>query len=243
MSWRPRVLAGAPPELVVYDEPMPCPYIHGREARLPMRLPTRGLTAAEFDRRLQVGDRRQGVLIYGTACEGCRACVPIRLNVDTFQPNKTQRRIHRRGREQISFEIGQPEHSRERLALYNRHKRGRGLAASEEPMDEPGYRAFLVETCCDSFEIRYRVDGALIGVAIVDRAATALSAVYFYFDPDYSALSPGVFSVMTQVELCKRWGLRYLYLGFYIAECASMAYKSRYRPNERLIDGVWTPCE
>ena len=157
MNWRPRVFASAPPELVVYDEPLACPYLVGHQARLPMRLPTRWLTAAEFDSRLRSGDRRQGVLLYRTACAACRACEPIRIDVETFEPGKTQRRIFRRGKERITYEIGPPEYSDERLALYNKHKRGRGLAATEEAMDEPGYRAFLVETCCDTFELRYRV--------------------------------------------------------------------------------------
>ena len=239
MNWRSHVLVSAPPELVVYDEPMACPYLPGKRARLPMRLPTRWLTTAEFDNRLQAGDRRQGVLLYRTACADCRACEPIRIDIESFKPGRTPRRIFRRGEEAISTEIGAPEFSAERLALYNRHKRGRGLAATEEAMDEPGYRAFLVETCCDTFEIRYRVEGVLIGVAIVDRAATALSAVYFYFDPDYKSLSPGVFSILKQIELCRRFGLRYLYLGFYIEDCAAMAYKSRYQPHERMIDGAW----
>lgn len=243
MNRRSRVLAAAPPEVLVYDEPMACPYLEGRRARLPMRLPTRWLSAAEFDTRLQVGDRRQGVLLYHTACADCRACEPIRIDVATFRAGRTQRRIHRRGQEIIDVEEGPPEFSKERLALYNRHKFGRGLQSTEERMDEQGYRAFLVETCCDTFELRYRVAGELIGVAVVDRAATALSAVYFYFDPDYEHLSPGVFSILTQVELCRRLGLRYLYLGFHILQCPSMAYKSRYRPHERLIDGVWRVFE
>jgi arginine-tRNA-protein transferase len=236
------VFASAPPELVVYDEPMACPYLPGQRARLPMRLPTRWLTATEFDSRLQAGDRRQGVLLYRTSCAACRACEPIRIDVEAFKEGRTPRRIFRRGLEQIDVEIGPPEFSLERLALYNLHKRGRGLASTEDAMDEPGYRAFLVETCCDTFEIRYRVAGELMGVAIVDRAATALSAVYFYFNPDYGALSPGVFSILKQLELCRRWGLKYLYLGFYIEACRSMAYKARYRPHERLIDGAWVVC-
>lgn len=242
MNWRPRVFASAPPELVVYDEPMACPYLPGQRARLPMRLPTRWLTATEFDSRLQAGDRRQGVLLYRTSCPACRACEPIRIDVEAFKEGRTPRRIFRRGQEKIDVEIGPPEFSLERLALYNLHKRGRGLASTEDAMDEPGYRAFLVETCCDTFEIRYRVAGELMGVAIVDRAATALSAVYFYFNPDFAALSPGVFSILKQLELCRRWGLKYLYLGFYIEACRSMAYKARYRPHERLIDGAWVVC-
>jgi arginyl-tRNA--protein-N-Asp/Glu arginylyltransferase len=197
---------------------------------MPLRVPTRMLTASEFGDRLRVGDRRQGVLLYRTACPSCKACEPIRLDVHEYTPDKTQRRIWRRGLAKLSVEIGPPELTLEKVELYNRHKRGRGLSPDGQDIDEAGYRAFLVDTCCDSFELRYRVDGKLVGVAVVDRSDDALSAVYFYFDPAFEPLSPGVFSILKQLDLCRAWGLRYLYLGLYIADCSSMAYKARYPP-------------
>ena len=69
--------------------------------------------------------------------------------------------------------------------------------------------------------------------------AESMSAVYFYFDPDHSRLSPGVYNVVKQIELCRRRRMRYLYLGFHIAGSQHMAYKSQYLPHERLIDGCW----
>src|SRR5690606_37074610 len=102
------------------------------------------------------------------------------------------------------------------------------------------YREFLVHTCCESFEVRYFHEDLLIGVAVTDRATDGLSAVYTFFDPTYSRLSPGVFSVLTQLSLCRHWGLEYLYLGLYVDGCRAMTYKSRYLPQERLINGCWT---
>lgn len=243
MRWRPRLLAAEPPELLVHDEPTPCPYLGEQTARMPLRVPTRMLTGGEFDRRLQVGDRRQGVLLYRTACPSCRACEPIRLDVETFKPGKTQRRVFRRAAGLLTVQLGPPQLSDEKVALYNRHKFGRGLNSDDKPIDHEGYRVFLVDSCCDSFEIRYRLDGRLVGVAVTDRGADALSAVYFYFDPEFAELSPGVFSILTQLELCRRWGLQFLYLGLFIAGCPSMAYKARYMPHERLIDGEWRTFE
>ncbi len=243
---RPRLLDGHPPELLVYDEDTNCPYLDSRVARLPMRLPTRPLTAAEFSERLHVGDRRQGLVLYRPACPDCRACEAIRLDVESFKPNKTQRRIYRRGQKAFRIEIGEPRLSAEKVALYNKHKVGRDLMGEGDPIDETGYGAFLVDSCTESFEIRYIVNDGydaggerLAGVAVVDRGSDALSAVYTYFDPDLRQLSPGVFSVLEQMQLCKRWGLRWLYLGLYVAECESMAYKARYLPHERLLDGKW----
>jgi arginyl-tRNA--protein-N-Asp/Glu arginylyltransferase len=244
---RPRLLDGHPPELLVYDEDTNCPYLEARVARLPMRLPTRPLTAAEFSERLHAGDRRQGLVLYRPNCPDCSACEAIRLDIHTFAPNKTQRRIHRRGRRVFRVEIDDPSLSAEKVELYNKHKVGRSLMGEGDPIDEVGYGAFLVDSCTESFEIRYLLSASpergeperLAGVAIVDRGSDALSAVYTYFDPQLGSLSPGVFSILEQVELCKRWGLRWLYLGLYVADCSSMAYKARYLPHERLHGRRW----
>ena len=238
-----RVIAASPPELVVHDAPSPCPYLEDRTARLPLRLPVRRLRPRELDVRLAAGDRRQGLLLYRTACPTCAACEPIRIDVLAFNPGRTQRRIYRRGETEIETELGPLDATAEKVALYNRHKRLRNLTSGERRIDLDAYTSFLGESCCDSFEMRYRVAGKLIGLAVVDRSSTALSAVYCYFDPSLEHLSPGVYSILKQIELCKRWGLRHLYLGLYIADCASMAYKRSYLPHERLLGGQWVTVE
>ena len=162
-------------------------------------------------------------MLYRPRCPECTACEAIRLDTQMFAPNKTQRRIQRRGRELVRLELGEPTLSHEKVALYNKHKLGRELMGEGDPIDETGYGAFLVDSCTDSFEIRYILRGEeddddeqLVGVAIVDRGSDALSAVYTYFDPELGPLSLGVFSILEQIELCKRWGLRWLYLGLFV---------------------------
>ncbi|MBI4704288.1 MAG: arginyltransferase [Deltaproteobacteria bacterium] len=232
-----------PPELIVYDEPGDCSYLAGQIWRLPLRFPIRRLAPAELDRRLAAGDRRQGRLLYRTTCSGCRACEPLRVEVARFRPDRTQRRVLRRGDGAIQTDIAEVDLSAEKVALFNRHKQLRGLATSDSLLGPAGYQAFLVDSCCDSFELRYYVEGWLIGVAVVDRGEQALSAVYTYFDPDYGSLSPGAYSILKQIELCTSWGLSYLYLGLYVAGCPAMTYKARYLPHERLIDGRWVRFE
>ncbi|MBW2458295.1 MAG: arginyltransferase [Deltaproteobacteria bacterium] len=238
-----RLVAAEPPELIVYDEPGPCSYLSDQIWRLPLRLPLRMLTRTEFGRRLATGDRRQGRLLYRTACPACRACEPIRLDVAAFQPGKTQRRVERRGDEIFKVELGPMVIDDERVAIYNAHKHARDLALDEGTTDREAYSSFLGDTCCDTFEMRYSVDDKLAGLAIVDRTDDALSAVYFYWDPELGSLSPGTYSILKQVELCRRLGLRYLYLGLYIANCRPMAYKNRFLPHERLAGGQWQRFE
>jgi arginine-tRNA-protein transferase len=234
-----RITAGDPPELVVYDEPGPCAYLEGEVWRLPLRLPLRALTREEFGMRLSQGDRRQGRMLYRTGCPSCRACEPIRIEVERFVATRSQRRILRRGNGTIRVMLGPIEVSSERVQLYNVHKQSRDLARDEEEASIDAYQSFLGDSCVESFEMRYDVAGERLGFAIVDRADDALSAVYFYWNPKFRALSPGTYSILKQVELCRRLGLPYLYLGLYIARCATMAYKGGFLPHERLVDGRW----
>ncbi|MGC4094299.1 MAG: arginyltransferase [Polyangiaceae bacterium] len=238
-----RVLPGSPPELVVYDEPQPCPYLDGFVARLPLRIPARPLTHVELEQRLSAGDRRQGIFLYHTSCPACRACEPIRLDVSQFVPSRSQRRTLQHGNRLLRIELGPALVDERRIELYNRHKHLRGLGSGRAPIDFDGYREFLVLSSCETFELRYYLGAELIGVALVDRSENALSAVYCYYDPAYSRLGLGTFSILKQLELCREWSLGYLYLGLYIEGSEHMRYKARFLPHERLLDGQWLRFE
>jgi arginine-tRNA-protein transferase len=229
----------APREWVVYDEYSRCPYLPGQIARLPLRLPVRPLSPQVLSARLAAGDRRQGMLLYRPRCPGCRACEAIRIDVNEYRSTRTQRRVQRRGDAVLKMEIAAPALSEEKVALYNRHKVERRLLVGDGLLDTELYGEFLVDSCAETFEMTYWLAGQLVGVAIVDRAADALSAVYCFFDPRESRLSIGTYSILKQMELCRQWGLRYLYLGLYVDGCATMDYKARFRPHQRLVDGAW----
>lgn len=223
----------------MYDRAQRCPYLSDRIARMPLRLPARPLDRKELDERLEAGDRRQGFVLYRTACPQCVACEPIRIPVAEYEPTRSQRRILRRGDRELQIVMGPPVVDARRIKIYNAHKAGRQLNDGQPPIDGAGYRGFLVSTCCESFELAYYRGHELVGVAIVDRGETSLSAVYCCYDPKVSHLSIGTYSILKQLELCHRWSLDYLYLGLYIAECEAMQYKARYVPHQRLIDGEW----
>jgi arginine-tRNA-protein transferase len=169
--------------------------------------------------------------------------VPIRIPVDRFEFSRGHRRILNRGDRDLTVTIGQPTLDARRVELYDLHKRGRGLSDGQPAIDAEGYEDFLVNTCCDTFEIRYSRGEELIGVAVTDRGKAALSAVYCYYDPAYSKLSIGTYSILKQLELCRRLGLKWLYLGLYIEESEVMAYKARFVPHEQLVAGRWVATE
>jgi len=233
-----------PAELLVHDSLESCPYLDGETARMPLRLPVRPLTPAELDMRLAAGDRRHGALFYRPTCPSCSACQAIRVPVDDMKLGKTHRRTLNRGRRELRVELGPPRADQRRVTLYEMHRRGRNLARDASPaMDVLAYQRFLVDRYCNAFELRYYLGEELVGVAVTDRGERALSAVYTFYDPSLSKLSVGTYSILEQLELARRWGIRHLYLGLYIRGCDVMAYKARFYPHERRIDGTWTRFE
>ncbi len=226
-------------EIIAYDSLEVCPYFGNRTARLPLRFAGDQVGSAEFDACLEQGDRRYGHFLYKASCPDCSACEAIRLDVNAFSPSCTQRRVDRRGRREFTVRIGPPILDAERVRLFNLHMDRRGLSNNSPPIDELAYRAFLVETCCDTFEVGYYLADRLTAVAICDRGKSSISAVYCYYDVGASHLSPGTFSILTLIRLCRGWNMRYLYLGYYIAESPHMCYKANFAPHERRIGGRW----
>lgn len=230
------------PDYVVFDDTEPCPYLEGEVARMPLSIPGRPMTGEEADRRFASGQRRSGEFVYSTECPSCRACQPIRLDVDHFRPNATQRRVWRRGNSVFRSIISPLVSDPQRVRLYNAHRRGRGLER-ERPVDVETYAWGLGRSCFEAFEIDYFVDDRLTGVAICDRGKQSMSAVYTFYDPLFLKFSPGTYSILRQIEYCRENQIRYLYLGFYIAKSPHMSYKSNFSPHERLCEGEWIAFE
>ena len=210
---------------------------------MPLRRPV-GMSSSDFDHCLAAGDRRLGMLLYRTQCPSCQACEAIRIPVAEFRPHRSQRRTLRKGSELLEVRIGPPECDDIRIDLFNRHKQERGLDHGDDPeLDSDGYCEFLVDTCCHTLEFSYWHHGELVAVAISDRGAESLNAVYCYYDPSFRELGLGTFNVLQQIESCRDWQFKYLYLGFYIAPSPHMIYKSQFLPHEHLQQQQWRRFE
>lgn len=225
-------------EKLVHDEEESCPYLEGQRARMPLRWQLLRLSPAEADASMARGDRRIGQMLYRTTCPACHACEPTRIPADEFRPSRSQRRVWRRNAD-VRVEVGPAVFTAEKLALYNRHKLERGLARHERPMGERGYSGWFTESCLRTMEMRYLVEERLVGVGILDVGEVDCSSVYFFFDPDESWRSLGVFSVMVELAWIRGRGGRYHYLGLYVDGCRHLEYKAGYHPHERLVDGQW----
>ncbi|WP_164104627.1 arginyltransferase [Candidatus Laterigemmans baculatus] len=227
--------------VMIHDQPQPCPYLEGRQARMPLHWPIRLVSPAEFDAYMEAGYRRSGTFLYRTRCGGCQACEPTRLDVERFCWSRSLRRVRDRGDRVLECRLQPPMADRSRVDLLNRHRDERNLASSGGPLSLADYEAFLVESCCDTQELSYWMGERLVALATVDLGATSLSAVYCFFDPDCAKLSLGTYSILKQIELAAATSRRYVYLGMYVAGNPHLNYKSRFVPQERRIDGRWQP--
>ncbi len=226
--------------VVVRDELQPCPYLDRQVARMPLHLPIDRLDPRATDELFSRGFRRSGHFVYRTRCPACTACQPTRLEVDRFTIRGSLRRVLNRGDRELTCRWGTPAADAARVAMFNRHRRTRGLDRDNTDVDRFGYRSFVVDTCCDTRELSIRHRGRLVAVAIVDVGATSMSAVYTHFEPDAGRWSLGTYAILKQVEQARLDRRQFLYLGMNVAENSHLNYKSRFVPQQRLIDGKWT---
>jgi arginine-tRNA-protein transferase len=115
------------------------------------------------------------------------------------------------------------------------------LGLRDEPIDGDSYRAFLVDSCCETVELSIYHSDQLIAVATVDCGQSSVSAVYTYFDPSFSRYSLGTYAILKQIQWSLETGRTFVYLGMYVADNKHLNYKARYLPQERFIDGEWVP--
>jgi arginyl-tRNA--protein-N-Asp/Glu arginylyltransferase len=215
--------------------PSPCPYLPGRDSRLVALRPQR-LTPGLYRLFLDLNFRRLGQIVYRPACDGCRECRQVRVDVAGFRPSRAQRRAWKRNADVVA-EAGPPEATAEKHEVYRRY-----LSARHDGQMNGSWKEFrdFHETPSFTREVVFRAGGRLLGAGVYDVSPGALSAVYFYFDPELASRSPGTLNVLWLVEECRRLDAPWLYLGYHVAESPSMAYKAGFRPREILgDDGRW----
>jgi arginine-tRNA-protein transferase len=201
------------------------------------------LSPTEYQERLLRGWRRFGTMLFRPRCPRCTACQSLRVLVDRFHPDRSQRRALRLNEGAVNLQIGQPAVSRPKLALYDRfhahqsETKGWPLHPAKDAFE---YVRSFVDNPFPVEEWCFYLGRRLIGVGYVDVVPEAMSAIYFFYDPDERRRCLGTWNVLSIIEAAARRGLAHVYLGYYVADCPSMTYKSRFRPNQvRGLDGQW----
>jgi arginyl-tRNA--protein-N-Asp/Glu arginylyltransferase len=218
--------------------PYPCSYLPGRSARSQVATPAFLVTAQVYSELVQRGFRRSGAFTYRPRCDACRACVPVRIDVAAFAPSRTQRRTFKR-HGNLESTLHPLEDNDEYFDLYQRYQHARHSEGEMDSDSREQYRNFLLQSQVDSILAEFRENGALRMVSLIDILRDGLSSVYTFYEPDIAGASYGTYNVLWQIELCRKLGLPYLYLGYWIADSRKMAYKANFRPLQGLVQGVW----
>jgi len=198
---------------------------------------SKAFVSAVIDR----GWRRFGKYFFHPICQGCNACKSLRIHVNDFRPTKSQRKAIKRNQE-TQIVIQRPKLSREHIALYNRYH------AWKSQKDDWKHRTISQKEYFENFvdgahdfgrEICYYRDGILVGVDLIDIVHDGISAIYFYYHPDYARLSLGTYSLLFQIMLAQQMRLSFVYLGYWVDGCQAFDYKTNFTPLD-ILDGFPT---
>ena len=226
--------------------PYPCSYLPAVQARSQVATPTFLINGPVYSQLVQRGFRRSGTYTYRPLCDDCRACVPLRVPARQFAPSRSQRRAWTQ-HALLKASLHSLQDSPEYYDLYQRYQRARHPDGGMDGDDRESYQNFLLQSHVDSLLVEFREPleqnepGALRMVSVIDLLGDGLSSVYTFYEPDLPRARLGVYNVLWQIELCRKLGLDFVYLGYWIEHSRKMAYKTGYQPAQGLIDGIWQP--
>ena len=217
----------------------PCPYLPGKTERKVFARLGGNLAQPLSEALTHSGFRRSQSIAYRPACEGCSACVSVRIRTDQFQISRSQKRILRRGGDLVRAEVA-AEATREQFALLRTYLDSRHPGGGMSDMGLFDYVAMVEETPVQTHIVEYRdASGTLAACALTDRLKDGLSMVYSFFHPGEDGRSLGTYMILDHVMTARALGLPYVYLGYWVRGSDKMDYKIRFSPLEALTQNGW----
>ncbi|MFQ5489402.1 MAG: arginyltransferase [Phycisphaerae bacterium] len=215
-----------------------CPYLPDRVARHQGFCADR-LDAESYVALMDRGFRRSGRVFYRPACASCQACQALRVPVSAFVPSRSQRRVWRANAD-LRVEVQTPAPTQEKWRLFQAYLNGVHDGAMSDAWD--AMVEFLYESPVHTVEFCYFLGDDLAAVSIADRSQETLSSVYTFYDPRHARRGLGTYSALWEIDYCRQESIPFYYFGYYVANCAKMAYKARFGPCEVLEQNRrWKP--
>ncbi|MDQ7015878.1 MAG: arginyltransferase [Gammaproteobacteria bacterium] len=224
--------------LLYASHPEPCNYLPEESCINRFIDPNLDMNQRLYSQLVAQGFRRSGNMVYQPYCDECQACLPARIPVNQFQPNRSQRR-NQKSNQDISVTVKNSDFCEEHFQLYARYLNSRhGDGSMANPTSE-SYQQFLITDWGETLFVEFRLGERLLAVAVTDQLNNGLSAVYTFFDPEEGKRALGKFAILWQIQHARRLGLEHLYLGYWIKECRKMSYKGDYQPVEIFQQKQW----
>ena len=227
--------------------PSPCPYLPGKTERKVFTELT-GRNATELNEALgRIGFRRSQSVAYRPSCVDCSACVSVRVLAQQFTPSATQRKLIRRHAD-LEVSACRPWTTEEQFALLRKYLALRHPGGGMAEMDESDFADMVEQTPVKTYIVEYRepsVDGRpgrLVGACLSDQQSDGLSMIYSFYDVgEGSRRGLGSYIILDHIQRAARSGLPHVYLGYWVEGSDRMAYKTSFRPLERLGRDGWRP--
>lgn len=217
--------------------PFPCVYLPERQACSQVLIPHQRLSPWQFGDCLRQGYRRSGGFIYRPQCEGCQACISVRIPVAHFSPSRSQKRSWKKylGLQANVLPLVLVDAHAE---LYQRYQHQRHTGGSMDSNNPDDYVDFMLASPVESRLVEFRdAAGTIKMVSLMDFTDDGASAVYTFYDPDDAGL--GTYSILWQCAWLRELGGHFLYLGYWIEASAKMRYKQNFQPLEYFQQGAW----
>lgn len=229
------------PHFFFTTAPMACPYLDDRLERKIVTELTGPDARLLHDSLSRSGFRRSHSIAYAPACEGCSACVPVRVVVDDFEASRNLRRAEKSNQD-LYVTIAPAKATAEQYRLFSHYQKSRHGGSDMALMGFYDYRSMVEGSPIDTNLVEFRdAEGTLVATCLMDAMDDGLSAVYSFFDTDSPRRSLGTTMVLWMIAEAKRRGLPYVYLGYWIAESRKMAYKTKFSPLEGFSKQGWNP--
>ncbi len=186
-----------------------------------------GLKRADYDELLARGWFRGNGIVYRSevVCidDKVFGILNIRFSVADFVMRRSHRKLFRRNQHRFSVKIGTPQCDERREELYH------GAMPRFKAFVHGSLHEALLSPCSgaefDTMEISVYDGDKLIAVSYVDVGDRSMASILCIYDQHYSKHSLGIYTMLLELDLCKRMGINHYYPGYVLDEPSAFDYK------------------
>lgn len=161
-----------------------------------------------------------------------RFVIPLRIRLADFSFSKSQRRIFRKNQD-LQIVIRPAAVTEEKEILFDQHKQRFRSGVPASLYDFLSFDAARVP--CETLEICVYREKKLLAASFFDVGRQAISSIYAMFEPEESARSLGIFTMLLEIEFALEKDKEFYYQGYIYEGNSFYDYKKRFSSLERFV--------